>query len=98
MQENYQKEGAYSPPPAVGQSGDVNHWALAFYYAYRTYKEKFLLDTAIQIYNLTYTTAFINASAAASGTGAGRNVSFTPSSKCTGGVYLVWNTLYPRVR
>ncbi|VDB95866.1 unnamed protein product [Peniophora sp. CBMAI 1063] len=84
MQENYVNQGVYSAPPATGQTGDANHWALAFYYAYRTYKQQFLLDTAIQIYNMTYTTAFITSSAATSGSGAGRNISFA-SPNCTHG-------------
>ena len=87
MQDNYKNEGVYSPAPSSGQIVDINHWGLAFYYSYRTYKEQSLLDTAIQIYNLTYTTAFITESAAASGTGAGRNGSFTPHSNCSAGIY-----------
>ncbi|VDB95877.1 unnamed protein product [Peniophora sp. CBMAI 1063] len=90
MQSYYQQIGVYGNN--LGWSGDANYWALAFYYAYRTYKQEVLLETAISIYNATYAAAFITPNDAAAGTGAGRNVSFALPS-CTsdtfaGGVFV----------
>ncbi|KZV77391.1 hypothetical protein PENSPDRAFT_679560 [Peniophora sp. CONT] len=83
MQDYYTSHGVYGDPP--GRSGDANYWALAFYYAFRAYKQDFLLVTAKEIYANTSATCFIAPSAAANGTGAGRNVSFTPPSGCANG-------------
>ncbi|VDB93435.1 unnamed protein product [Peniophora sp. CBMAI 1063] len=89
MQEFNKDFGIYGVREDTGLTGDANAWALTFYYAYRTYKQPFLLDTAVQIYNRTNETCFITPSAAASGSGVGRNVSFVPPANCTfaGGVF-----------
>ncbi|KZV72629.1 hypothetical protein PENSPDRAFT_348252 [Peniophora sp. CONT] len=86
----YQQNGLYGGEPEY--NSDVIYWGLGFYYAYRTYKSQSLLDLAKSAYNATYTDAFITPSAASSGSGAGRNVSFSPPSGCTsntiaGGVF-----------
>ncbi|KZV61448.1 hypothetical protein PENSPDRAFT_759424 [Peniophora sp. CONT] len=90
MQNYYQQYGLYGVPAL---NNDPVYWGLAFFYAYRTYRQQFFLDLAMMAHNLTYTGAFITSSAAASGTGAGRNVSFSPPSGCTnttiaGGVFF----------
>ena len=79
-----QRNSVYGNPS--NWSADANYWSLAFYYAYRTYKQEFLLDTAVNIYEKTYLAYFITPSDAASGTGAGRNVSFNPPPSCLQGV------------
>lgn len=80
IQAYYTRNGPYGSP--TGQTGDANAWALAFYYAYRTYKQESLLNTAISIWNMTYAANFITPSDAASGTAAGRNITFAPLSDC----------------
>ncbi|VDB95869.1 unnamed protein product [Peniophora sp. CBMAI 1063] len=92
MQDYYRKQGVYDAPGSTGLVEDGNFWALAFYYAYRTYRQEFLLETAIEIYNHTRATAFVTLDAAASGSGAGRNVSFVQTANCSdwtfaGGVF-----------
>ena len=88
MEEYTQNLGLYGGENALtGYTGDANYWALAFYYAYRTYKQSTLLDRAFQIHNITNTTCFITPIAAASGSGIGRNESFLPPSNCTGGMH-----------
>ena len=62
---------------------DSIYWGLALYYGYRTYRQQTLLDQAVKVWNMTYTSGFITADDAISGTGAGRNVSFSPPSNCT---------------
>lgn len=64
---------------------DVVYWGLGIFYSYRTYKENTLLDTAVEAWNIVYSGGFINSGDAASGNGAGRNVSFPHSDNCTGG-------------
>ncbi|VDB92051.1 unnamed protein product [Peniophora sp. CBMAI 1063] len=81
LQTYYRQYGLYWKGPRL--NSDAIYWGLAFFYAYRTYKQQPLLDLAIAAYNATYTNAFITAEAAASGTGAGRNVSLTPPVGCT---------------
>lgn len=81
--EAYNKQyGIYGDPPGRLNS-DAIYWGLAFYYAYRTYNQTLMLDLAKSAYTTTYEAAFINASAAFTGTGAGRNVSFLPPAGCT---------------
>ncbi|KZV77387.1 hypothetical protein PENSPDRAFT_747114 [Peniophora sp. CONT] len=84
MPEYISKHGLYNDPNA-GWSGDANYWALAFYYAYRTYGQGSLLNTAIEIYNTTYAASFITSTAAANGTGVDRSVSFDVPSTCPAG-------------
>ncbi|VDB84784.1 unnamed protein product [Peniophora sp. CBMAI 1063] len=79
----YQENGLYGKPPNTLNS-DAIYWGLTFFYAYRTYRQHSLLDLAIVAYNATYVNGFISPSAAESGTGAGRNVSFSPPSGCSG--------------
>ncbi|KZV64452.1 hypothetical protein PENSPDRAFT_757266, partial [Peniophora sp. CONT] len=78
-----QQYGFYGQPPGTLNS-DAIYWGLAFFYAYRTYRQQSLLDEAIAAYNTTYMNAFITPSAAVNGTGIGRNVSFSPPPDCTG--------------
>ncbi|VDB84793.1 unnamed protein product [Peniophora sp. CBMAI 1063] len=90
MQGYYQQYGLYGVPPLNNAPA---YWGLAFFYAYRTYRQQFYLDLAMMAHNLTYNNAFVTSSAAASGTGSGRNVSFTPPPGCTnatiaGGVFF----------
>ena len=81
IQAYYQQHGLYGGLPDL--NNDAIYWGLGFYYAYRTYKAQFLLDLAETAYNTTYADGFITPSAASSGSGAGRNVSFSPPSGCT---------------
>ncbi|VDB96011.1 unnamed protein product [Peniophora sp. CBMAI 1063] len=74
------------------ESSDPAYWGLASFYSYRTYNATDLLDNAKTAWDIVYN-AFITPSAAASGSGAGRNVSFSPPTNCTaetfaGGVFL----------
>ena len=85
MQNYYRQYGVYSVPPAI--NSDSIYWGLAFFYAYRTYKQQALLDLAKEAYNTTYTDAFITPSVAASGTGAGRGVPFS-FSNCSERTFL----------
>ena len=64
---------------------DVVYWGLAFFYAYRTYRQPDLLDIAEYAWNILYTGAFITPADAASGSSPARNVSFSLSPNCTGG-------------
>ena len=64
----------------VNQNGDPIYWGLAFFYAYRTYKQPSLLDIAKTAYNATYNDAFITPEVATSGVGAGRGVPFSFSN------------------
>ncbi|KZV73130.1 hypothetical protein PENSPDRAFT_750421 [Peniophora sp. CONT] len=66
---------------------DVVYWGLTFFYSFRTYNKSDLLDNAVESWNIVYSGAFIGVSTAASSSGAGRNVSFPPSSNCTGGTF-----------
>ncbi|KZV73116.1 hypothetical protein PENSPDRAFT_683157 [Peniophora sp. CONT] len=78
------------PDPKGGGEGinsDATYMGLTLFYSYRTYKEQILLDTAVDVWNLIYYGAFITLSNAASGNGAGRNVSFSPPANCTGGTF-----------
>ncbi|KZV70986.1 hypothetical protein PENSPDRAFT_752121 [Peniophora sp. CONT] len=73
---------------------DVIYWGLAFFYAHRTYNEPVLLSNAVDAWNILYDGAFITPDNAASGSGAGRNVSFLPPANCTsatfaGGVFYM---------
>ncbi|VDB95865.1 unnamed protein product [Peniophora sp. CBMAI 1063] len=73
-------------------NSDSIYWGLAFFYAYKAYKQKRFLDFAVEAYDLTYAGGYINSSAAVTGTGAGRNITFTPPPNCTndtiaGGVF-----------
>ncbi|VDB84719.1 unnamed protein product [Peniophora sp. CBMAI 1063] len=83
VQAYYQQKGLYGGLPEY--NSDAIYWGLGFYYAYRTYRTPFLLDLAKSAYNATYTDGFITPSAASSGSGAGRNVSFSPPSGCSSG-------------
>ena len=76
----FQKNGIYGGTPAYNSDGI--YWGLAYYYAYRAYRQQALLDLAVDAYNATYA-SFITPEAAAAGTGAGRNGSFTPPPDCT---------------
>ena len=78
MQTFYKQYGLYGSPPRLN-SGAI-YWGLVFFYAYRTYKQDTLLDLDINAYDTTYNAAFINTTAAVTGSGAGRNVSL---SGCT---------------
>ncbi|KZV59441.1 hypothetical protein PENSPDRAFT_416959 [Peniophora sp. CONT] len=88
-----QAYGFYGKPPNTVNSDSV-YWGLAFFYAYRTYRQQSLLEQAVAAYNATYMNGFITPSAAASGAGAGRNVSFSAPTNCTkygtyaGGVFF----------
>ena len=64
-------------------NSDAIYWGLAFYYAYRTYKQPDLLQNAVDSWTILYNSAFITPADAASGTGAGRNITFLPPSNCT---------------
>lgn len=64
---------------------DVTYWGLALFYSYRTYKDSRLMDLAVSAWDETYNNAFITPEVAASGSGAGHNVSLLPPSNCTGG-------------
>ena len=75
-------------------NNDATYWALTFFYAYRAYKQQSLLDLAVNAWNVTYSTAFITPEAAATGTGAGRNGSFTPPPDCTDSVSIYSPLLY----
>ncbi|KZV60269.1 hypothetical protein PENSPDRAFT_760104 [Peniophora sp. CONT] len=66
---------------------EVAYWGLTFFYSFRTYNNSTLLDNAIESWNIVYSGAFISPSNAESSSGAGRNVSFPPSSNCTGGTF-----------
>ncbi|VDB84748.1 unnamed protein product [Peniophora sp. CBMAI 1063] len=85
--------GFYGILPNTVNSDSV-YWGLALYYAYRTYRQQALLDQAIVAWNMTYVNGFITPDVAASGNGAGRNVSILPPSNCTangtyaGGVFF----------
>ncbi|KZV77384.1 hypothetical protein PENSPDRAFT_679553 [Peniophora sp. CONT] len=81
LQTYYNQYGLFGSLPHF--NNDATYWALTFFYAYRAYKQQPLLDLAVNAWNVTYESAFITPSAAASGIGAGRNVSFTPSPGCT---------------
>ena len=83
MQAYYQQRGVYGGYPATYRNSI--YWALSFFYAYRTYKQQYLLDMAVSIYNTTYSEAFITPDIAAKGSGAGRNESFLIPSNCTYG-------------
>ena len=74
------QNGFYGVPPVINSDGI--YWVITFFYAYRTYKQEFLLDLAVQAYNETLA-AFITPQVAAAGVGAGRNVSFNPPPGCT---------------
>ncbi|VDB95867.1 unnamed protein product [Peniophora sp. CBMAI 1063] len=65
-----------------GWSGDADYWALAFYYAYRAYKQETLLNTTIDIYNKTYMANFITPGIAAGWASTGVNGSF-PAPPCS---------------
>ncbi|VDB92060.1 unnamed protein product [Peniophora sp. CBMAI 1063] len=83
--------GLYGNPQFAS---DAIYWGLVFFYAYRTYQQDVLLDLAISAYETTYDATFITEAAAASDTGAGRDVSFAGCTDATvaGGVfYLVGN-------
>ncbi|VDB92059.1 unnamed protein product [Peniophora sp. CBMAI 1063] len=85
-------DGLYGTSPRV--NSEALYWGLAYFYAYRTYNQSWLLDSAISAYNKTYATSFIDDTVASSGSGAGRNISFRPPPGCTnwtiaGGVF--WN-------
>ena len=73
---------------STGYTPDANYWALAFYYAYRTYKESSLLDEAVRIHNITNSTCFITPVVAAGGTEAGWNGTYVTPSNCTHGTRL----------
>ena len=64
-------------------NSDAIYLGLAFFYAYKAYSQSDFLDFAVQAHNTTYFNGFITPSAAITGTGAGRNVTFTPPSSCT---------------
>ncbi|KZV77309.1 hypothetical protein PENSPDRAFT_679489 [Peniophora sp. CONT] len=81
LQGYYQQRGVYGGSPEL--YSDSVYWGLTFFYAYRVYKQQFLLDIAVSIHNTTYVEAFITSSIAASGLGAGRNVTFAIPSNCT---------------
>ncbi|VDB96010.1 unnamed protein product [Peniophora sp. CBMAI 1063] len=66
---------------------DVIYWGLTYFYAHRTYNEDILLQNAVEAWNIVYSGGFIDPTAAATSSGAGRNVSFPPSSNCTGGTF-----------
>ncbi|VDB84790.1 unnamed protein product [Peniophora sp. CBMAI 1063] len=83
MQDYYQQYGIYKNPAI---NSDSVYWGLAFFYAYRTYKQQALLNLAIEAYNATYTDAFITPDVAAKGSGAGRGVPFT-FSNCSAFTY-----------
>ncbi|KAI0031644.1 hypothetical protein K488DRAFT_71243 [Vararia minispora EC-137] len=81
----------YGPNPYGVFNADSAYWSLAFYYAFRAYNNSLFLDLAKQAYDLTYQ-SFITTADAASASGAGRNVSFSPGSACrrlrfAGGVF-----------
>ena len=82
LQKRSDMYGFYGSQDVKIINSDPAYWALEAFYAYRTYKSPGLLDIAKSVYNLTYSNAFINVSAAASGTGAGRDVSFVPPEGC----------------
>ncbi|KZV77382.1 hypothetical protein PENSPDRAFT_183635 [Peniophora sp. CONT] len=77
----YNQYGLYGTSPYF--NSDTTYWALTFFYAYRAYKHQSLLDFAVHTWNVTYGSAFITPSAAASGTGAGRSKSFAVPAGCT---------------
>ena len=78
----------YGKPPNTVNSDSI-YWGLTLFYAYRTYRQQSLLDLAVNAWNMTYNSGFITPDNAATGTGAGRNVSFLQPSNCTaGGMFL----------
>ncbi|KZV73096.1 hypothetical protein PENSPDRAFT_750394 [Peniophora sp. CONT] len=89
-----EKFGLYSLP-AQHVYSDSAYWGLTLFYSYRTYNYGTLLALAKEAYNATYA-GFITPSAAASGTGSGRNITFLPPVNCTsktfaGGVFTFQN-------
>ena len=87
LQAYIQKNGFWGD--GVEVSSDVNYWGIALFYSYRAYNDTQLLDIAENAWSVTYSNAFITPGDAASGSGAGRNVSFLPPSDCAGGTALV---------
>ncbi|VDB92041.1 unnamed protein product [Peniophora sp. CBMAI 1063] len=90
MQLRNSQYGIYGPPPAINSDGI--YWGLAYFYAYRAYKQRPLLDLALSAYNATYWAGFVTPQDAIDGSGAGRSGSFLPSASCTndtiaGGVF-----------
>ena len=82
----YNKQyGLYNNPDQLVTNSDAIYWGIVFYYAYRTYRQPFLLNLAVEAYNATYLYGFVTPQDAASGTGAGRNGSFLPLPGCTNG-------------
>ncbi|KZV73594.1 hypothetical protein PENSPDRAFT_682722 [Peniophora sp. CONT] len=78
MQVYYDQYGIYRPSPTIkAVNSDAVYWGLAFFYAYRTYRQTALLNLAKIIYNATYSDAFITPGVAASGNGAGRGAPFS---------------------
>ena len=81
MQKRYIEYGFYAGQ--ISLNSDSAYWALALYYAYRTYgRQESLLNITKYAYNLAYANSYINASAAINGTGVGRSVSFAHPSSC----------------
>ncbi|KZV77410.1 hypothetical protein PENSPDRAFT_679577 [Peniophora sp. CONT] len=92
MQAYTERYGLYAGSDEI--NSDVIYWGIAFIYAYRTYRTQALLDLAVKAWNEAYAAGFITPDAAASGNGAGRNVTFSPVPPCTndalaGGVFNV---------
>ncbi|KZV77390.1 hypothetical protein PENSPDRAFT_747116 [Peniophora sp. CONT] len=84
IQENNQRWGLYGAYVEEDTlNSDAIYWGLAFFYAYRAYKQQNFLDLATMAHNMTYTSGFITTSDAGNGTGAGRNITFTPPPGCT---------------
>ena len=77
LRDYYQNNGVKS-----GFYNDAIYWALAFFYAYRTYNQQFLLDLSVSSYDFVYSGAFITPEAATSWSGAGREGSFLPPTGC----------------
>ena len=76
-------EGSHGYFSASGNHySDVSYWGLAFFYSYRSYQDSTILATAVNIWNIVYSEAFITPDDAASGSGAGRNVTFSPPADC----------------
>lgn len=73
MRNYYRQYGVYNVPAV---NSDSIYWGLAFFYAYRAYKQQALLDLAMAAYNATYTDAFITPDVVANGAGAGRGIPF----------------------
>jgi hypothetical protein len=62
------------------------HWGLTFFYAYRAYGQESALNQSLVLYHAA-AQSFISPQDAISGSGAGRNISFSLPSNCAEGNY-----------